>query len=169
MGRQVCMVLADHLGHPWPFSPPRPSLLGKLPEVNQILLARAWSFPSLLPSPDSIHGKANSSSGASLFSPCSPWGVRCEGQTVTAHTGTCGRAPRLPSTPALCPPWLLGRRHPQEVGGVEMSPGLGVTQSLGGIRQVHGEYILTETWECVPSPFTTRSGTHRSLKHPSSV
>lgn len=50
-----------------------------------------------------------------------------------------------------------------------MSPGLGVTGSLGGIREMHGEYILAETWEYVPSPFTTRRGIHRSLRHPGSV
>lgn len=40
-----------------------------------------------------------------------------------------------------------------------MSPGLGVTQSLGGIRKVHGEYILTETWDC---PFSI----HHQKWHP---
>lgn len=49
--------------------------------------------------------------------------------------GTCGRgdmAPRLPSTPALCPPWLLRRRRLREVGGVERDLVLGVTRILGG-------------------------------------
>lgn len=34
---------------------------------------------------------------------------------------------------------------------------------------MHGEYILTQIQECVPSPFTTRGGTHSSLRHPGSV
>lgn len=50
-----------------------------------------------------------------------------------------------------------------------LAQGMGLPGAWGGIREMHGEYILTERWECVPSPFTTRSGTHRSLRYPSSL
>lgn len=132
VGRQVCMVLPDHLGHPRPFSPQGPpSWANRLESFKPFCQEPGVSCrgcPALIPS----MAKQTAALGP-LPSPLPLLGgVLCRADS-DSDTVKCGRgdvAPRLPSTPALCPPWLLGRSHPQEVGGVEMSPGLGVTRSL---------------------------------------